>query len=312
MLFVLLSFMLLGVFGLSLRPADAGAIALPPDREFDIDPTLLGDTERLIALGSVAALFGLYLLLQLSYLFGNPGGQPGSGVSYADAVHRGFTELNVASSICGMLLLILARYRPETPKPRTLTVLEWLIGAQVQVLLISAFYRVSLYEAAYGFTLLRLQVQVYAVVGMIVMVLLILELQERPAVDRLVRRAALVAASAFAVLLFGNADAWIAQANIERYQRSGSLDVEYLIHELMPDAATTLVRALPRLSGTTAARRLLCMQEGSRTSFESEHWYEWSGRRAAWRDAMRELAQQTRAAGEPFTAVGPKLPECSN
>src|SRR4029077_3369753 len=93
--FCLVAASLLGMFGLALRPAlPATPADAPAARE------LFGAAERLIVLGSVAALFALFLVLQVSYLFGNPGARPGSGVSYADAVYRGFIELNIASTVC--------------------------------------------------------------------------------------------------------------------------------------------------------------------------------------------------------------------
>ena len=49
----------------------------------------LGDTERLIILGSVVALFAAFLLLQLSYLFGNAPARIGSGVTFAEYARRG-------------------------------------------------------------------------------------------------------------------------------------------------------------------------------------------------------------------------------
>src|SRR5260370_6285316 len=43
----------------------------------------LADTERLVILGAVGALFSAFLLLQLSYLFGNAPVIPGSGVTFS-------------------------------------------------------------------------------------------------------------------------------------------------------------------------------------------------------------------------------------
>ena len=52
----------------------------------------LAATERVSVLASVAGLLALFLVLQVPYLFGNPAGEAGSGVTYAEWAHRGFGE----------------------------------------------------------------------------------------------------------------------------------------------------------------------------------------------------------------------------
>ena len=109
-------------------------------------------------------------------------------MSYADAVHRGFAELNIVSSVCAVLLFILHRYASPTRRSRLVHALEWVVVIQAQILLVSAFYRVNLYEAAYGFTRLRLYVQVYAAIAFVALCCLLVELRTEPVLDRLLRR----------------------------------------------------------------------------------------------------------------------------
>ena len=299
--FFSLSACLVGVFGVALR---AGPANWAPPRTQVTARHVFGDTERLIVLGSVATLFALFLTLQVSYLFGNPGGRAGSGLSYADAVHRGFVELNVASTVCGALLLALRRYAVSEQPPRWLKVLEWTVAVQSQILLLSAFYRVTLYEAAYGFTTLRLYVQVYAAVAFIAMALLIVELRGYPLFDRFARRVMVVAAVAFGGLLWGNADAWIARANLLRYARTGQIDVPYLTR-LGPDAVPELVSAMPRLPGAVATHLEVCLRNRYRDNQDNEsaRWFEWSLRRAALYRALAGV-RSNRAAAPPGEEAG--------
>lgn len=301
--FSVLTVCLVGGFGIALRPSVAKPVPQPARW---MPPPLLGDTERSIVLGSVGALFALFLLLQVSYLFGNPGGRAGSGVSYAEAVHRGFVELNVAASVCCVLLLALRLYAPPDRPPRLLRALEWIVTLQAQILLVSAFYRVSLYESAYGFTRLRLYVQVYAAVAFVALILLIVELRAYPSVDRFLRRVMVAAALAFAGLVFGNSDAWIAQANLQRFGRTGRIDVPYLTHHLGPDAVPELVAELPRLPAPLGRDIAASLRQRYRNRAGSGemHWFEWSLRRAAFDHALTRLqvdqsaAAETAAAGE--------------
>lgn len=264
-----------------------------------------GDTERLIVTGSIAALFTVFLTLQVSYLFGNPGGRTGSGVSYADAVHRGFAELNIASSVCAVVLFALRRYATPVVRPRLISALEWAVLVQGQILLISAFYRVNLYEAAYGFTRLRLYVQAYAVVASVGLACLLLELRGPPVLDRLIRRVFTTAAVVFGVLILMNSDAWIANHNLQRYSHTGQLDIEYLTGELGPDAVPSIVNALPSLSAQLATEAADCLRDryDDRQNRSQSHWFEWNLRRAA---LHRALARMDLSAAATSQSTCPK------
>lgn len=283
--FLILSACLIGIFGIALHTGPGN----PPLPHAKATPrSMFADTERLIVLGSVAALFALFLTLQVSYLFDNPGGRAGSGVSYAEAVHRGFVELNVASTVCGVVLFALRRYAVSREPGRWLKTLEWIVTVQAQVLLLSAFYRVTLYERAYGFTTLRLYVQIYATVALIALILLVIELRGDPLLDRFARRVMVVSAIAFGGLVWGNSDAWIAHENLLRYARTGQIDVPYLTNSLGPDAVPELVSALPQLPNALATRLEVCIQNRYRDHPDNEtvRWFEWSLRRAALNRAL--------------------------
>jgi two-component system, OmpR family, sensor histidine kinase BaeS len=295
--FSVLAVCLVGAFGIALRTSSSEP---RPDSPAWMPRELLGDTERQIVLGSVAALFALYLMLQVSYLFGDPGGRAGSGVSYADAVHRGFVELNLAASVCGVLLLALRLFAVSGPRNRWVGALEWIVTLQAAMLLASAFHRVNLYEGAYGFTRLRLYVQVYAAVALIALILLLAELRAVPSVDRFLRRVMVVSGLALACLVFGNSDAWIAQANLHRYARTGRIDIVYLTRDLGPDAVPQLVSALPRLPAAVAGRIEGCLRQQYRNypGDKNDRWFEWSLRRAALNRALTGIKDH-----QPGTAV---------
>ena len=277
--FSVLTVCLVGGFGIALHEAagnheTAGKHMPNPARRIKRD--LIGDTEAWIVLGSIAALFALFLALQASYLFGNPGGHTGSGVSYADAVHRGFAELNVAATVCCVVLLALRLCANRDAGDRWPRVLEWVVTLQAQILLVSAFYRVNLYESAYGFTRLRVYVQAYAAVAFVGLIILLIELRGYPSVDRLLRRVMAVGALAFALLIFGNSDAWIARANLARHELTGQIDVRYLTHGLGPDAVPELVATLPYLPRALSGdiETSLRQRYGNRTGRAELRWFE--------------------------------------
>ena len=289
--FGIVTICLVGSAGFVLKAAPASPAndhaddaATPLDRP-------LSDTEPLIVLGAVAGLFAFFLVLQIAYLFGNPGGQVGSGMSYADAVHRGFVELNVVSTVCGVLLLALRRYAQPGSRRTWVRMLEGMVIAETILLLASAFHRVNVYESAYGFTMQRLHVQVYAVIGAIVLGVLFIDLRGIPSLARLVRTGLTLGVLAFAGLIYANANAWIASANLARYAQTKRIDENYLVGGLGPDAVPTLVSALSTLPPPLAASIRSSLQNryaGDRQA-PAAHWYEWSWRRQALRAAIERL-----------------------
>jgi len=92
-----------------------------------------------------------------------------------------------------------------------------------------------------------------------------------------------VALATLTLLVFWNGDAWVAQANLGRYARTGKLDVQYLARGLSPDAYPTLVEALPRVAEPERAQlaTALAKEYARRHDLRpTQSWYEWNLRRA--------------------------------
>lgn len=138
----------LGAYGMALRPARPAPLAPPRPG----GRALIGDTERLITLGAVAALFALFLGLQLSYLFGNAPARLGSGITYAEYARRGFGEITVAATIATALIIGLDRLAAPGARACCVRIVALTLLALVHLLLDSAYHRVWLYEQAYGCT----------------------------------------------------------------------------------------------------------------------------------------------------------------
>ncbi|KAA3663616.1 MAG: DUF4173 domain-containing protein [Chloroflexi bacterium] len=112
----------------------------------------------------------------------------------------------------------------------------------VLVMLVSAFQRMRLYEAAFGYTRLRLNVYVFMVWLGALLVWFVLSQWMRP--DRFAIGGIVVAIGFLVTLNVINPDYFIAQQNIVRYQQMGDLDVAHLT-TLSDDAIPVLVNALP-------------------------------------------------------------------
>lgn len=238
----------------------------------------LADTERLVILGTVGALFSAFLLLQLSYLFGNAPVIPGSGITFAEYARRGFTELTTVATLSTILLAALDHWAAPGPRERWTRIAAVAVVVQVEVLLISALRRLWLYESAYGFTTVRLYAHAYMVAGALFLGMLGWGLARGLTPGWLARRGAGIAAVAMVALIYWNHEAWIVRQNLERFRRTHQLDTSYLVWGLSPNAAPALVRAIPDLPPLLAesVRDGLRQRYGPAARGAPCRWFEWN------------------------------------
>jgi hypothetical protein len=123
-----------------------------------------------------------------------------------------------------------------------------------------------------------LYAQVYMIVLALVLALLAFELRERPAVQRLLRRAMGLGLAAIAALGCWNHEAWIAGWNIDRGVKTGRLDPDYLVWGLSPNAVPALVEGAGRLQAPLAADINARLRDRYVASTRLRHcsWYEWN------------------------------------
>jgi hypothetical protein len=270
--FLALLVIVLGAYGY----ASAGEGPRPVEGKAPI--RWMGSTERLILLAGIAALFWVFLAVQLGYLFGNLPRLPSSGVTFAEYARRGFAELTIVASASALLILVSERYGNDDGHEGILRLVTFAVIAAVLLLLGSAFRRVWLYEEAYGFTTARLYAQVYMVAVAAGLVVLLLEVAGNFDASRLFRRAAAAALVLFIGLIYWNHEAWIASRNMDRWASTGKLDVVYLTRELSPDAIPAIVERLPSLPEPMRSEVRRAVQEGyaARRENRPHAWFEWN------------------------------------
>jgi hypothetical protein len=283
--FLAMSALLLGTYGAALRPREARvpifAILRAPR---------FGVTERTIILGSVAALFGLFLVLQLSYLFGNAPSVPGSGITFAEYARRGFGELTIVATLCTLLIIAVDPRQERAGANRVIRLLELAVIGELQLLLLSAYHRVNLYAGAYGYTVPRLYAQVYMMGVSVLLLMLAHEVWRSLDVKRLIRRGAMLAGATLAALTYWNHEGWIARQNLDRYRATGKIDVGYLVSALSLNAAPELTRSLGTLLPSQAIelRTGLLERHARRIQrVERERWFEWNLARRRGARALR-------------------------
>jgi hypothetical protein len=135
-----------------------------------VDGHRLGTVEALILLGLLDALFAAFVAIQAAYLFGGLDTLAASGMTYADYARRGFFELIGVALLAGALLLTVDRF--VSVRSRAYIASAGSLIALTGVVLVSALYRLWLYQAAYGWTELRFYALVligWLAIGLVVM-----------------------------------------------------------------------------------------------------------------------------------------------
>jgi hypothetical protein len=289
--FIALLVVTLGAYSFAALQSPAPSVPRSLTPGAGSDDRWLGATERFILVSAVAALFWLFIGVQLSYLFGNAPSVLGSGITFAEYARRGFGELTIVATCSVILILVSERYGRTNGNGGRLMALTIALLVAVLIILVSAFHRVSLYEEAYGYTITRLYAQVYMLVLAIALIALAAGILGTLDTEVLFRRVFAVAVTAFLVLVFWNHEAWIASANIDRVASTGKLDAKYITRELSPNAIPVIVGRLPSLPDPVRSELLgeLVARYGTQRRLPPDRWFEWNLRREQAREALARI-----------------------
>ncbi len=235
------AYALAGVFLHAAQKSQDGGVA---GAQKPLFPQFLGFTEAAVVLGAVVLLFAIFVGIQFRYFFGGQTNIGVQGYTYSEYARKGFGEL-VAVAFCSLLLFLglsaIVRRQNQFQR-RAFSGLGIGMVALVGVILVSAFQRLLLYEAAYGFSRLRIYTHVFMIwLGALLAVVVLLELLRR---ERFFPLAALLATLGFAgTLVLANVDASIVRQNVRRAAAGQALDVAYLAtlsSELCPHTGASL------------------------------------------------------------------------
>jgi uncharacterized protein DUF4153 len=226
------------------------ATAYPPPRAAG---GRLGSREALVVMAVIDAMFVLFAFAQIDAALG--GGEAAlraAGVTYADYARSGFFQL---LWVAGLMWIVIAFVRgavPSEPGPRRtglIVSIEVAIGLVLLIVYV-AHSRLQLYEAVYTFTIARLYAHVFAWLAAAAFVLLGGSVagigSSRNWLFGAVSALALIAVLGLNV---ANPEAIVVELNVQRDQRTGDLDLDYLFW-LSADARPLL------LSESATLRRL--------------------------------------------------------
>jgi len=233
----------------------------------------LGFTESAIVLGSVAVLFTAFVVIQFQYFFGGQANIHIEGYTYSEYARKGFGELVTVAFFSLLLLLGLGAItrRESENQRRVFSGFGVLLVGLVIVMLVSAFQRLVLYEAAYGFSRLRTYTHIFMIwLALLLVAVVTLEILRR---ERGIGLAMVLSSLGFVVSLgVLNVDAFIVRQNIQREilgvkeeasaPSRADLDARYFL-DLSDDAVPELVTAfldesLPAAVGEKVGAALAC------------------------------------------------------
>ncbi|WP_245673079.1 DUF4153 domain-containing protein [Nocardia lijiangensis] len=230
--------------------------------------------EWALPVGALTALFAAFVAAQFAALFGGDDYvQQTAGLTYAEYARSGFWQLSIVTMLALAVILAVLRWAAQdSARDRAwLRVLLGAVSALSLVLVASALGRMWTYQQAYGFTVLRLLVEVFELwLGLIYVLVLAAVVRLRRA--WLPRAAVGTAFATVLVLAMLNPERLVAERNIDRWVDGKTLDTEYL-STLSPD----IVPALDRLPEPMRDEVLAPIRD----DLPADTWQSWNLSRAA-------------------------------
>lgn len=257
----------LGALYLLAGPPAAAAVSPRPAR-------LWSRSEWVLPVGALTMLFGVFVGAQFVALFGGDDYvQRTAGLTYAEYARSGFWQLSAVSILTLAVILAVLRWSShETAADRRwLRILLSAVSVLALVIVGSALARMWTYQQAYGFTVLRLLVEVCELwVGLVYVLVLVAIARLRWSwVPRAAVGTALGTLIALAVL---NPEHFVAERNIDRWEHGKRLDTAYL-SDLSPDIIPALTQLPPELRTE--------IEDPIRAGLDDDHWWSWNFSRSS-------------------------------
>jgi hypothetical protein len=204
--------------------------------------------EIAIFLGLIAILFLVFIIFQITYLFGGEANIVNAGFTYAEYARRGFFELLAVAALSILVLLYAEKHAGLAIHSYKFLIPSLLLIVEVALISVAAFKRLSLYIDVYGLTHLRFYVAAFIILILLLLALLAIKfINKKP--EQFFTFGTLLSVSAFLIAInFANPDALITRKNIELYNSTKKLDIIYL-DDLSADATTERLDLYNNLSG---------------------------------------------------------------
>ncbi|MFI5534338.1 DUF4153 domain-containing protein [Kitasatospora sp. NPDC051853] len=248
------------LFGVGVAVALAAAHLAAAPRRFDRLPVgpgrERGRTEWALPMVALNLLFGAFVAIQAVVFFGGyEAVMSKPGLVPAEYARQGFWQLLWVTVLALAVVALAQRWAPrQTASDRLLAKgLVGLLCVLTLVVVASAYYRMQRYVDVFGLTRLRVTVTAAELWLGVVFLLVLAAVLAGASVARLLPRAvALSAVAGVAVFGLVRPDALIAEQNVARFERLGTIDLDYL--------SSLSADAVPALDRLPADRRTCALQ----------------------------------------------------
>lgn len=229
--------------------------------------------EWALPVGALTVLFAVFVIAQFVALFGGDDYvQRNANLTYAEYARSGFWQLSIVTVLTLAVIAVVLRWaaRDSAADRAWLRILLCAISVLSLIIVASALGRMWTYQQAYGFTVMRLLVEVCELwLGLVYLLMIAAALRLD---GSWVPRAAI--GTAMATLFFLsvlNPEGIVAERNIDRWEHGKNLDTAYL-SRLSPDVVPAVERLPePQRSAVLDAIRL---------RLEEDTWQGWNLSRA--------------------------------
>lgn len=244
----------------------------------------LGSIEGLVVLVVLDAIFAAFAAAQAIAATGAAGDTlRAAGTTYSDYARSGFFQLLWVAAITAVVLILFSRITSLTERTtkRAFEVLAQMAIGLTLLIVFVAFQRLSLYEQAYGFTMLRLYSHIFAVWIALVFLLLAAEMAGLFRRRRwFVGAASISAMTLLLALNLVNPEVIVVNLNINHALATHKMDTQYLA-ELSGDATPALLanRSLVDPSIARQISQVACAGPGAYSA--SPAGFNWSNAAAA-------------------------------
>lgn len=227
----------LGVIGVVTLVLFGYMYALFGQREARVELPLPNDEGKRIAWDGIIlvtiliiinVVYAAFVFIQISYLFSGTQAVLPDGMTYAEYAKNGFNEL-VTVTIINFIILLSTMHLASRAKPLLYRMVQLLLSVLTVCtgfMLFSAYFRLSLYEEAYGYTHARLLAHGFMIFLFVLFVIALLKIWRNG--FSLIKYYAIVALGSYVLLNYINMDVMIAKNNLSRYEATGNIDIEYL------------------------------------------------------------------------------------
>ncbi|WP_291300758.1 DUF4153 domain-containing protein [Desulfosporosinus sp. BICA1-9] len=229
-----------------------------------------------------------FTLIQFGYMFDSLNNALPADFTYAQYARRGFFELLMVTLINFSLLLSSLRFTRKDGKlvARTVRILHSLLVLCTMVILTSAFFRMSLYEAAFGYTYLRVLTHSFMMFLFVLFAVAFYKIwNERIS---LLKPYIVITIIAYMILNFANIDVLIAKNNIARYFETGRLDTYYL-RNLSYDSIPGIVNLVERMANDERMSNDDGMTDDERMSIDIKDYLEQQQERLSQKQPWQSL-----------------------